>query len=548
MRRIPASESLTIEFKSDAHDGLSDNDLVLAVVCLANAQGGTIYLGVEDDGRATGVADRHRDPHRLAAMIFNHTQPPQGVRVSILDEEGGQIAAIEVDRCLRPVSNLKGTYQRRRLRSDGKPECAPFLSYEWTSRASDLHQLDFTELPVQEATLADLDPLERNHLRDCIDKYKGDRALLKLDDHELDGALNFVAGGHPTVAGLLLIGRASPIRRHIPAHEIAFQVLTDAMAVRVNDFYQEPLLRVFETIEGQFKARLNEEEVQVGMFRVPVPEVDPAAFREALVNAIIHRDYARLGAIHVQWQPDSLVISNPGGFVDGVTADRLLVTPPKHRNRVLADAFRRIGLSERTGRGVDRIFEGTLRNGKPAPSYARSGATSVVVEMRSSGADLPFVRMVVEEERRRNALLPLDALIALSCVRDQTRCGLDLVAAAIQKDATIARAAVERLVEAGLLTAHGTRSRVYTLSPSVYRALGMAAESVRQAGFDPLQQAEMIRSYVRQHGTIRRADVVDLCRITSDEAKRLIAKLEADEILAQHGSRRWAWYSAGPKA
>jgi ATP-dependent DNA helicase RecG len=548
VRTLPTTETLTIEFKSDAHGGLSDNDLVLAVVCLANAQGGTLYLGVEDDGRITGIADRHRDPSRVAAMIFNTTQPPQSVRVSIIEEEGKQVAEIQVDRCDRPVSNQKGTFQRRRLRSDGKPECAPFLSHEFLTRASDLAQLDYTSLPVDGATVADLDPKAREDLRAAIETYKGDRTLLDLSDGELDGALRLVEDGVPTVAGLLLLGREEAIRRRLPTHEIAFQVLTDTKAVRVNDFYRGPLLSVFEAVEAQFKARVNEQELQVGMFRVSVPDVSPEAFREAFVNAIIHRDYTRLGAIHVQWDADSLSISNPGGFVDGVFANRLLVTRPRHRNPLLADAFKRIGLSERTGRGVDKIFAGTLRAGLPAPSYAQSDASAVVVEMRCSDADLSFVRMIVEEERRRGAPLSLDALIALSSVRDQGRCGIEQVTAALQKDETAARAAVERLVEAGLLIAHGTRRRIYTLSPSLYRAMGMASGSVRQAGFDALQQSEMVRSYVKQHGRIRRADVIELCRLSPDEAKRLLSRLESEGVLVMHGERRGAWYSPGPRA
>lgn len=163
-------------------------------------------MGVEGDGSITGIADRHRDPSRMAAVIFNNTQPPQSVRVSILDEGGQQVAELEVDRCDRPVANLKGTFQRRRLRSDGKPECAPFLSHEWETRASDLGKLDYTHLPVREATLADLDPAERVHLRAAIERYHGDRALLALDDDELAGVLGLVADGVPTVAGLLMLG------------------------------------------------------------------------------------------------------------------------------------------------------------------------------------------------------------------------------------------------------------------------------------------------------------------------------------------------------
>lgn len=77
-RRIPTEESMTVEFKSDrSHGGgrLSDSDLVLAVVCLANSEGGTLYLGVEDDGRVTGIHADHRDTTRLAALIASRTVP-----------------------------------------------------------------------------------------------------------------------------------------------------------------------------------------------------------------------------------------------------------------------------------------------------------------------------------------------------------------------------------------------------------------------------------------------------------------------------------------
>ncbi len=61
----------------------------------------------------------------------------------------------------------------------------------------------------------------------------------------------------------------------------------------------------------------------MGLFRVPVPLVDMAAFREAVANALIHRDYHRLGAVHVRLEDDALVVSNPGGLVDGVTLANL---------------------------------------------------------------------------------------------------------------------------------------------------------------------------------------------------------------------------------
>jgi len=168
----------------------------------------------------------------------------------------------------------------------------------------------------------------------------------------------------PTLAGLLLLGYEEVIRRFIPAHETAFQVM-DGVTVKVNNFYHSPLLKTFDIIMPSFEAYLEEEEIQDGLFRIPVPNYDKRAFREALINALIHRDYSRLGSVHVRLENDGMTISNPGGFVEGVTLANLLTTEPRPRNPLLADIVKRIGLAERTGRGIDLIYQGLLRFGRP---------------------------------------------------------------------------------------------------------------------------------------------------------------------------------------
>src|SRR5207244_10171330 len=106
---------------------------------------------------------------------------------------------------------------------------------------------------------------------------------LDLSDEELDGALGLSAmvDGRrvPTIAGMLLVGREGALREHIPAHEVAFQVLQDT-EVRVNDFYRTPLLRTYETVLQYFDARVEEQELLIDGFRVPVPSYDRSAFRE----------------------------------------------------------------------------------------------------------------------------------------------------------------------------------------------------------------------------------------------------------------------------
>lgn len=117
------------------------------------------------------------------------------------------------------------------------------------------------------------------------------------------------------------------------------------------------------------------------------------------------------------------------------------------------------------------------------------------------------------------------------------------LAPSIQKSEQEARATLEKLVEAGLVEAHGGgRARAYTLGAKVYRQIGQKAAYIRQAGFDPIQQEQMVLSYLDKHGAIRRAEVMDLCRITKDQAAKLLARLKRGGKIVQIGERRGAYY------
>lgn len=536
---IPEQESLTVEFKSD-RGPLPDRELVAAAVCLANTDGGQLYIGVEQDGTATGLHQNHTNVGGLAAMIANRTVPPLSVRVEAIEIQGKRVARIHVPKSRQLIATSDGLLQRRRLMADGTPECVPLYPHEFSQRQADLGLLDYSALPVRDADVSAFDPLERERLRQVIARYGGDRNLLRLHDEELDGALRLVetidGEAVPTVTGLLILGREEAIARHVPTHEVAFQVL-EGTKIRVNDFYRAPLLRVFERVREQFRARISEDEMQVGLFRVPVPDYDERAFREALVNALTHRDYTRLGAVHVRMQPDSIVISNPGGFVEGVGLHNLLVVEPRPRNPALADAVKRIGLAERTGRGVDLIYEGLLRYGRPAPDYSRSDPHGVGVELAGGPADLGLLRVILEEEKRLDGALPVETLIALARLRHERRIDAVSVGVAIQRDESAARAVLERLVEAGLVEARGMgKHRTYTLSARIYREIGEPAGYVHQAGFDEIQQEQMVLQYVQKHGRITRRDAVQLCRLSKDQASRFLRNLSEQGRLRKTGS------------
>lgn len=113
---------------------MSDDELVETCVCLANGSGGTLLVGVEDDGRITGSQPRHEagrtDPDRLRALIANQTQPSLRSTVEVVEVDGCDVVVIVVDDEPRAVGTASARYVRRALGPDGRPSCVPYHLHE----------------------------------------------------------------------------------------------------------------------------------------------------------------------------------------------------------------------------------------------------------------------------------------------------------------------------------------------------------------------------------------------------------------------------------
>ncbi|MCE2903917.1 MAG: putative DNA binding domain-containing protein, partial [Anabaena sp. CoA2_C59] len=492
---IANGETLTVEFKSDSAY-LSDKDLLEAVVCLANTSGGTLLIGVENDGKITGLHKNHLKypPSSLSAMIGNRTVPPLGVDTEIVNFSEIPIAIIKVPQATQLVATSDGRTLKRILNTRGEPECSPLYPSEINSWLADRGQRDVSARVMTGTTWDDLDPLEFARLRRLLTEYRGDTSLQNLTDLELARALNLVRGDDaiPTLSGLLIVGKEAVINEQIPTHEVAFQVLR-GQDVAVNEFYRWPASRIFERLMEAFSLRNEEHELTVDLFRVGVPAYDHRAFREAVNNALTHRDYNRMGAVHIQIHDDCLIIRNPGGFVEGIRLDSLLISGPLPRNPSLADIFKRIGLVDRVGRGIGLIYSGQLRTGHQLPDYSETTNTSVVVRLPGGDADLELVKIILSEEKRQKRELNLDELILLNYLWKEREINPNEAGKLIQKGEIQARRLLEQLSENGLLERIKTaRQREYHLSASVYRQMGRSSAYIRRRGFDELQNQQMI--------------------------------------------------------
>lgn len=533
-------ESLVVEFKSRA----TDRELVEAVACLANGSGGCVLVGVEDDGTVVGAEPRHgdhTDPGRVEAVIANRTDPALMTSVSVVDVDGRQVIAVEVGAAPSVVATSDGRYVRRALDVQGKAECVPMRPHEVLARAGSVGAQDLSRVVIEALRFEDLSGVEFDRLREYVGDG-GDTPLRNLSDRDLLAALDLLGtDDRLTVGALLLFGQEAALARYLPNHEVSFQEL-DGLEVRANVHSRAPLLRAMHELSGAINARNPEEEIEIGLFRVGLPRFAGVAIRELVANALVHRDYTAIGSVEVEITQDALTISNPGGLPEGVTLDNLLTTPPRPRNPVLADAFKRAGLVERTGRGIDRVFFGQLSIGRPAPDYGRTNATSVVARLPAGPADRELASFI-EESRRQGAAFSLEDLLTVHEVRRERRISTTRAAQLLQVGVDEARQVLNRLVERGLLEARGEgRGRTYHLAAAIYRRLGEPTQYVRTRGFDDLQQEQMVMTYVERHGSITRREAAELCQLDSNQARGLLQRLRRAGKLDLVGERRRAHY------
>ncbi len=537
---LDAGETLTTEFKS----AINDKDLARAVACLANGDGGVLLIGVEDDGTVVGAAPRHgtrTDPARVAAYIQANTEPALAVDASVEVIDSREIIRIDVPRAdPGPIGTKLGVFTRRVIDTTGKPACVPMTAHEIVSMGMVMRGQDFAAAVARGAALDDLDPNEFDRLRSLC-RGAGDD-LGELSNSDILRALGLVPLNDPLSLGaILLFGTEDAVRRWVPNAEFLFQDLRPG-DTSANTRIVAPLLRAAEALRDLIDRRNSITELMAGMQRVEISLIPSVTRREALANALVHRDYAALGPTSVQITGTEFVVSNPGGFPPGVTTANIL-DQSRPRSPILAAAFKRAGLVERRGKGVNDMFEQQLRAGRDVPDYSRSNAESVMVTVPLGNADVDLVRFLLTWENQRQQPLNLDELRLVHEVKSSGSATSLEVAETLNLIPATAKSLLGRLVEAGILESRGVgRSRKFHLTARFYDLAQDRNAYVRVKGADPLQQERMVLDYVSAYGSINRSQAAQLCQTTPVQARAMLKRLVDDGRLTLQGERRGARY------
>ena len=330
----------------------------------------------------------------------------------------------------------------------------------------------------------------------------------------------------PTITGMLLIGNEEKLQELLPTAKSSFQVL-EGNQVKINEQYSKPLLATFEIFENFFNAWNSEKEIDNGLFRIPIPEFSKAAFREGLINAFCHRDYSILQMVRLLINDEGMSISSPGGFVEGVNLNNLLTVEPQGRNPVLVDVLKRIGLAERTGRGIDRIFEGSILFGRPLPDYSESTESYVKLFIPRANPDLSFARMISNEEKRHGHMLPINSLLILSLLQKDGKLSLQELTDAIHIGETRTKANIDILLERELIETVGKgKTCCYILNKKLYdQQINTTISYPKQYALNLKEYEGKILKLAKKQNYIKREDVIELIKVNENQAYRILKKL-----------------------
>lgn len=415
-----------------------------------------------------------------------------------------------------------------------------------------------------------VDGMEVERLRRILAAKEPASYLISLPNEELLERLGvLVRPGLPaqpqaglprlTVAGLLLVGREEIIRQQLPGHEaIYLHMQSDTEYDRRVDSARS-LLALLEQFMQALEPYNRIYTLKLGLFHFEIPDFPEEVCREALLNAFVHRDYARSGPVYVRHFADKLEVSSPGGFFGDVSPQNILGHEPVSRNRLLAEILQKTRMVERAGMGVKRMYHILLSYGKEPPSYEagsdfvrlnlRSGrAASATGDRDDAGIDAEFARFVVNRHQEGRELTLADLLV-FSFLKRNREIDLSEGERILQRSEGEAREALSSMVLRGLLEPFGQkRGRVYRLSKAVYNQLK------RSVSYSLFRRAEAafaetaILNYLEdlpgndEKRFVTNEVVRTLLRVSPAQARYLLSRLVSKQRLVLRGRGRAARY------
>ena len=402
---LDAPEGEHYEFK-EAKNRFGVDEAAKYLCAMSNCGGGRLVLGVSDKRPRQVVGS---EAFSQPESTVRHLMDKLRVRVDfqLYEHDGKRVLVLEV--ASRPVGfpiQVEGIAWWR----DGD-SLVPIS--ESVRRLIYLElESDFSSKICKEATIDDLNSSAINKFRKKWFDHTRNKRIGNLSDEQLLRDCGAITDKGVTYAALILFGNSKILRQQLPHADVVFEYRSKEAAgpAAQREEFNEGFFTYDDRIWELVNLRNDEQFYRSKLYKHPVLTFNEDVVREAVLNAVSHRDYQLGGSIFVRQYKNRLVVESPGGFPHGITVDNIL-DRQNARNKLIANIFKLCGLVERSGQGMNLIYEMAIKEAKPLPDFGGSDAFFVMMTLTGtviSSDMLAFISGI--DDNRLNAITINDYL------------------------------------------------------------------------------------------------------------------------------------------
>ncbi len=521
-----------VEFK-EAKNRYDFDELTKYACALANRGGGWIFLGITD-----------KRPRKIVGT--NAFPQPEQQCKSLIERLRIQVQFEE----LRDENDLKILAFMISPRPIGLPVQYKGIAY-WRIGES-LHPMpekvrreiyaesghDFSADICIGATINDLDANAIENFRATWLKKSSLMRLQTLSHEQLLRDCDAVTDDGITYAALILFGKKQTLTKYLAQSEFVFEyrsTIASGPAQQREDL-RDAFFNIYDRLWELINLRNNKQHYQDGLFIFDVSTFNERATRELLLNAVSHRNYQYCGSVFVVQYPDHLVVKSPGGFLPEISPANILDRQAP-RNRRIAEILARCGLVERSGQGMNLIFENSIKEAKALPDFHGTDANEVCITLHGLVLDKNMLLLINKiGTETLDSFSTQDFLVLNYLSRDEK------LPATLKNN-------TKHLLNLGLIERIGKGK--YILSRRYYSAAGKSGEHTRRVGLDRDTNKTLLLTHIQRQdavGTQLRELQQVLPSLPSHQIQSLLRDLKkAGKIFNKGNTNGARWYSINVK-
>jgi ATP-dependent DNA helicase RecG len=526
---MAARENEHLEFK-EAKNDFNVEKLVRYCSALANERGGRLVLGVTDKPpRRVVGSSAFQDLEGTKQKLVERLR--LRVDADVVAHPDGRVVVFIVPS--RPVGTpiqVDGAYLMR------SGESLVAMTPDFLQRIFAEAQPDYSAQLCEGATLDDLHPDAIERFRTMWSNRSGRTDLSGFSQAQLLEDAELLVEGSITYAALILLATHKALGRHLAQSEVVFEYRADEASIEYQQRkeFREGFFLFHDSLWETINLRNDLFSYQDGLFRYQVPAFNESAVREAILNAVSHRDYRMAGSTFVKQWPRRIQVVSPGGLPPEITVENILFRQSP-RNRRLADALAKCGLVERSGQGADRMFSAAVREGKLPPDFSDTDAHQVSVVLHGQVQDERFLMFLDRLAKQTQLALSVDDLLVLDAVHREVPVPERV------------RSRVAALIEMGAL--ERVSPKKLTLSQRFYTFVGKRGEYTRRRGLDRGTNKALLLQHIRDNGSDG-SPLAELNQVLPSmrptQIQNLLRELKKEDLAHPIGRTKAARWFPGP--